>query len=196
MKRAGGGLMKSGSLRQPVDACRTRAADAAPCGRRSAGAHPPDRHVRHRLPYLRAATSRSLATPASWGTSWRAKWSQAPTGSRFVVGQIGDDQPLSVVRHLHRVPQGQAQLLHRDPGARRASRRRHVRVPRACPKRRVDRRPTGLSLDQAAMVEFLAIGAHAVAPRPTVGRATRAGDRRRPDRGRHGAVRAGSPAPR
>ena len=101
----------------------------------------------------------------------------------------GGRQPLSALRPVPRLPRGQDQLLRDAQGHRRAFRRRHGRGDRHA-RRPISTRPTGLSLRDAAMVEFLAIGAHAVRRSRTEGGRSCAGRRLRPHRARRCPLRA------
>ena len=93
-------------------------------------------------------------------------------------------QPLPVLRKMRRVPAGKAELLCLDPGAGRASRRRDER---AAPRSRGEpvARLEACRSVEAATVEFLAVGAHAVRRSMGRWRSTRIGDRRGSDRPWH-----------
>ena len=74
------------------------------------------------------ASIRSSPIRASWATRFRARSLDQRRRRRIAVGRARHRQSLSVLRHMRRLPQRQAELLRRDRGAGRASRRRHVRA--------------------------------------------------------------------
>ena len=105
------------------------------------------------------ASTRSSNTRASSATSCPATVAEAPRAAAFAPGEEVIVLPYLELRHLPRLPQRQAQLLHADRRPRRASRRRHVRAARACPRRtccpptacRSTRRPASSSWRSARM---------------------------------------------
>ena len=100
-----------------------------------------------------------LSYPRVMGHELSGHIDSVPAGSRLAVG----DQ-VYVMPTCHAVlawPAARAnQLLHPHRSAGRAPRRRHDGIPGAA--QRFVFKTEGISLDDAAMIEFLAIGAHAV----------------------------------
>ena len=164
-------------------------------GRRGGAArHPPHRHLRHRLSTSSRACTPSFNIRASWATSsppkcWRRRRAAASRrATRSSSSPTSPAEPASPAARARRI------------AARRCNASASIATaawPSAIVLPEKNLYPAeGLSLDQAAMVEFLAIGAHAVRRSRLIARRPRAGGRRRPDRHRHGALRAASPAPR
>ncbi|MGJ3629647.1 alcohol dehydrogenase catalytic domain-containing protein [Sphingomonas sp. MMS24-JH45] len=113
---------------------------------------------------------------------------QLPEGSAFEVGQTVAINPYLACGTCMACRHGKANAYTRIRVLGRAYRRRmceRLVVPESA---LVD--ATGLTVDQAAMVEFLAIGAHAVARAGTTWDDARLRRRRRPDRRGNGAVHA------
>ena len=157
---------------------------------RGAARHPPHRHLRHRLSHLRGAASLP-AVPAHHGPRALRRGAGSAEGQQIRGGRSGHRHPLSLLRDLRRLQARQDELLHDAAMPRRPLRRRHDRALSSAgeeplPGRRAFARPGG---DGRIPRHRRACGAP-LAAHPRRPGACR---RRRPDRHRHGALRAASP---
>ena len=101
-----------------------------------------------------------LQYPRIMGHELSAEVLEAPHGQRLRARRPGHRPPLPLLRHLRRLPPRQDELLH-DAACLGVHCDGGMAERIVLPEKNLYP-AEGLSLDQAAMVEFLAIGAHAV----------------------------------
>ena len=123
----------------------------------------PRRRLRNRLCIFSTARSPISNIRASSATNWPAK-STRSARQPLAAGPAGRDHSLSFLRVMRRLPARQDQLLPATAACSASISTAAWPIISACPKP-ISSPPRASALDEAAMVEFLAIGAHAVAPR-------------------------------